>query len=271
MKIGLYGDSFTESHHPAQHFAWYNQLATKLGGEVYNFEWNKPGLSYGKGASSTFWSYKNFLKYHEKHDLNIFIASDPLKYPKLLPLFGYDQDQVPISGLNSIEWYENDPRLTDEGQEMLLQVKHWLMISDEEFMSTVQELILQDMERRSKSKLLILASDLQHGPAFTSERKKNTFMPFGMWDIVRVMMRSLGSVSEKNHFYNMESGGKFGTIPILPKLEEERPDMIAAHMTEEANTWLANSLYNYIINNQPMELPEHIPHRFHYTKYLNRD
>lgn len=271
MKIGLYGDSFTESHKPAQHFAWFNQLATKLGGEIYNFEYNVSGLSYGRGASSTYWSYKKFLKYHDRHDLNIFIASDPLKYPVLLPIFGPDKDLVPLSGLNSIQWYENDPLLTDEGKEMLMQVKHWMMISNEEFMSTVQELILQDMEQRSKSRLIILAADLQHGPAFTPERKSQSFMKFGMWDVVRVMMRSLHSVSEMNHFYDVVPGGQNGTIPILPRIEEERPEMIAAHMTEEANTWFADHLYNYITHNEPMVLPDRIPHRFHYKEYLNRD
>ncbi len=48
MKIGLYGDSFTESHIPAQHFAWYNLLAKKLNGVIYNFDEQQEQLSYGK-------------------------------------------------------------------------------------------------------------------------------------------------------------------------------------------------------------------------------
>ena len=254
MKIGLYGDSFTEAHRPAQHFAWYNQLATMLGGVVYNFDKEESGISYGMGASSTYWSYKNFLRRHEQHDLNIFIASDPMKFPEPLPIHGPDRRPKPISGMASLEWYEHDPDVTPEGQEMLHHVKSWTLISHEPFMVLAQELMLQDMERRSKGRLLILPASMTFGPAFTPERWQRSGVKFAMWDVVRVMMTSLG----------------LGAFPPLPIACEERPDMIAAHMTEEANTWVANSLYNYIMFGTPATLPEHIPHRFHYTKYLNR-
>ena len=261
MKIGLYGDSFTEAHRPAQHFAWYNQLATMLGGVVYNFDKEESGISYGMGASSTYWSYKNFLRRHEQHDLNIFIASDPMKFPEPLPIHGPNRRPKPISGMASLEWYEQDPDVTPEGQEMLHHVKSWTLISHEPFMMLAQELMLQDMERRSKGRLLILPASMTFGPAFTPERWEQTDLKFAMWDVVRVMMGSISSLNDC---------GVQGKFPALPTASEERPDMIAAHMTEEANTWVANSLYNYILYRIPTALPEHIPHRFHYTKYLNR-
>lgn len=263
MKIGLYGDSFTESHRPAQHFAWFNQLATMLGGVVYNFDREESGVSYGMGASSTYWSYKNFLRRHEQHDLNIFIASDPMKFPEPLPIHGPNRRPKPISGMASLEWYEQDPDVTPEGQEMLHHVKSWTLISHEPFMVLAQELMLQDMERRSKSRLLILPADLTYGCAFTPERQHTSFMKFAMWDIVRVMMRSLNTAEN--------DCGVLGMMRTLPTASEERQDMIAAHMTEECNTWFANSLYNYIMNGRPVVLPEHIPHRFHYNKYLHRN
>lgn len=261
MKIGLYGDSFTESHRPAQHFAWYNQLATMLGGVVYNFDKEESGVSYGMGASSTYWSYKNFLRRHEQHDLNIFIASDPLKFPEPLPIHGPDRRPKPISGMASLEWYEQDPDVTPEGQEMLHHVKSWTLISHEPFMVLAQELMLQDMERRSKSRLLILPSSMTYGAAFTPERWERSGVKFAMWDVVRVMMKTLGSANDC---------GVNGILPALPTAQEERHDMIAAHMSEEANTWVANSLYNYIVHGTSVSLPEDIPHRFHYSKYLNR-
>jgi hypothetical protein len=251
MKIGLYGDSFTESHHQAKPFAWYNLLAKKLGGVIYNFDKHEEGISYGKGASSTFWSYKNFLRHHEKHELNIFIASDPMKFPQLVPIFGPDAGAVPISGMRSLEWYKHDPMVTDEGREMLKHLESWTLISDEEFMTTVHELVLQDMERRSKGRLIILPADLTYGSAFTPDRVQHSGIKIAMWDVARVAYRSLGH-------------------PGIASVQQERHHTIAAHLTEEVSEMFADMLYKYIVHGEEItHLPNHLPHRYSLNYYFD--
>jgi len=251
MKIGLYGDSFTESHRPAEHFAWYNLLAKKLNGVVYNFDLQEKDVSYGKGASSTFWSYKNFLRHHEKHELNIFIASDPMKFPQLVPIFGPDAHAVPISGIRSLEWYKNDPMVTDEGREMLKHLESWSLISDEEFMTTVHELVLQDMERRSKGRLIILPADLTYGSAFTPERLHHSKIKISMWDVAKIAYRTLGH-------------------PGLATINQERQHTIAAHLTEEVSEWFADKMYKYIVHGEEItSVPEHLSHRYPLNYYFN--
>jgi hypothetical protein len=246
MKIGLFGDSFTTSHRPANHFAWFNLLAKKLGGEVYNHINYTVGEGYGLGASSTYWSYKRFLQYQHLHDLNIFIASSPYKFPKLLDLYG-DGSGKPISGLNSLEWYIHDERVTEEGHILLEQVKNWMLINDEQFMVDMQELMLQHMETITDKPLIMLSTDC-NGDSFNSERKQRLNIDFGMWDVAFLAQKSLGC---------------YGSPCTL----NERMDMIAAHMPEETNIVFANLLFNYITQGTKIELPEHISHSHPYTEY----
>ena len=245
MRLGVYGDSFTSSHMESNHFSWFNVLAEMLGGKVYNFERGITDITYGLGATSTFFSYKYFLKNYEKHDLNIFVASDARKYTKLVKLFDEDYFR-PISGLASLEWYINDPKLTDEDKEMLEQIKSWFLVNDEEYMVMTQELILQDIENKGKDNVIILTAALEE--TFIPSRREKSDVTFGLWDFVHVIHNSLDCLS------NTKRG-------------EERPDKIAAHMTEEGNRLFANMLYNYITKKEKMILPKFINHEHNYTYY----
>lgn len=235
MKIGIYGDSFSTSHVPAEHFAWYNLLAKKLGGTI---------KTYGLGASSTFWSYKNFLTHHNAYDLNIFIASDALKYPKLVDMGG--GVLKPISGINSLEWHTNLPTFDKGAKDRLEQIKSWILVSDEEFMMTAQELILQDIEKKGKT--IILASELH--TAFVPERIKKSVYDFGLWDVAKLVWNSLDIPYDKK------------SITL-----EEKQDKIAAHLTEEGNNLLADLLYQHITDGIVMTLPNHLPHMHKYDYY----
>lgn len=245
MKIGVYGDSFTTSHIPARHFAWYNLLAQKLGGRVYNAEDDFYDYSYGLGGSSTFYSYKYFLKYHMQHDLNIFVASDVLKYTKLVDIF--DSGPSAISGLNSLEYYINNPKTLPTSIDLCEKIKSWFLVTDEEFMWTAQELILRDIE--SKGNVIILAADLN--TAFTKDRREKSVVKFGLWDFAHVMYDSLG-------IHKLKTG-----ITLT-----EKEDKIAAHYTEEANHALADILYDHIKNGIRMKLPAAIPHRHDVNYYF---
>lgn len=247
MKIGIYGDSFTSSTMETNHFAWYNILAKMLGGEVYNFERNISDITYGLGAASTYFSYKHFLKNYDKHDLNIFVASDARKYTKLVKLFE-DEPEKPISGIASLEWYLNDPRLTEEGKDTLDKIKSWFFVNDEEFMISVQELILKDIETKGNTIILAAAID----ETFIPERRQKYIANFGLWDFVHKIHDSL----------DCRDNDKRGN---------ERPDKIAAHMTYEGNNVFATLLYNYITKKELMLLPKVINHEHTYTYYYQKN
>jgi len=246
MNIGLYGDSFSTSHQPAKHFAWYNLLAEKLGGKVYNYINHMDGESYGLGASSTYWSYKRFLKYHHLHDINIFIASNPTKYPKLLNLRG-DGNLCPLSGINSLEWYIHDERVTDEGRDTLEKIKSWYLVNDEEFMWDAHELMLQDIERTTQKPLYILSSECG-GISLNEERRKKNNINFGLWDVAFLAQKSLGC---------------YGMNCTL----NERQTMIAAHLPEETSVVFADLMYDYIVHGTKIVLPKYISHKHSYTEY----
>jgi len=244
MNIGLFGDSFTTSTVEARHFAWYNLLAEKLNGNIYNFEDRCYLNSYGLGASSTWYSYKKFLQYYDKHDLIIFVASDALKYPSLVDIYE-DDNPVPVAGLNNMEYYLRNPDVPPGGKEKLKNLMNWYTTNDVEFMTTVQELILQDIERKA-NKVVILAAELD--TAFTSARKEKCCSEFGMWDLARKMH---AEVNVNN-----------------PNSQIEKVDKIAAHYTEETNNLFADLLYKHIMTGERMKLPEKIGHRHNWEYYF---
>lgn len=246
MNIGLFGESFSTSHDPAKHFAWYNLLAKKLGGKVYNHINHLEGYSYGLGASSTYWSYKRFLQYHHLHDMNIFIASNPTKYPKLLNLRG-DGHHTALSGMNSLEMYLQDETVTDEGRDTLEKIKNWYLVNDEDFMWDVHELMLQDMERVAQKPLFLLSSDCG-GISFNEKRRKTNDIDFGLWDVAFLTQKSLGCYG-------------------MPCVHNERRDMIAAHLTEETSVVFADLMYDYIVHGTKVVLPKYISHKHSYTEY----
>jgi len=251
MKIGLFGDSFTCSSDESSHFAWYNLLAEKLDSTIHNFEYNCTERGYGLGGTSTFWSYKKFLKFYDKHDFIFFVAGDCLKYPKMVKIFKNSEYEKPITGITDIEWFSKNENVSDDGKDILEKIKIWYLISDTEHLEVTQNLILEDIERRTDSKLLLLAGD--NKTAFTEARQTFCQVPFGMWDFTRVIHESLGLHENK-----------WGII------ENERPDKIAAHMTEPANRLFADMMYDMITLNKKPKLPSYIHHDFDYTYYYGK-
>ena len=178
-----------------------------------------------------------------QHDLNIFVASDVLKYTKLVDIF--DGGASAVSGLNSLEYYMSTPHITETGKDICEKIKSWFLVSDEEFMWTAQEFILRDIE--SKGNVIILAADVN--TAFTQERREKSISEFGLWELAHVMYNGLGANKLKN-----------GII--------EREDKIAAHYTEETNHLLANMLYDYIKKGVKLKLPNFIAHKHDVNYYF---
>lgn len=245
MKLGIYGCSFTtmHKHELTQHFAWYNLLARKLGGIVYNFELGEENKTYGRGAAPTFYSYNKFLENYHKHDINIFVISDPLKYTKLVTVNGVEH---PISGVSNVEYFLS--QTTDSHEINLLNaIKSWYLVSDEKFLYAVQELMIQHMEQLDNKIILIPAQKAWVSP----DRWNKLFMHFGLWDLAH----------RQNEILEIPKSYKHGLV--------EKVDRIAGHFTEETNTFLADKLFDYITNKTKIKLPKNIPHRYSWDYYFD--
>lgn len=72
MKIGIFGDSFAQSH------IWPADVSSRLGKSWSEVLSEKYEVSnFGLGGSSTYYSYDKFVKLHSKFDKVIFISSQP--------------------------------------------------------------------------------------------------------------------------------------------------------------------------------------------------
>lgn len=250
MSIGIYGDSFA-SWDTTTEFAWYNLLAKKLNTDVYSYEL-RTRATYGFPATSTFYSYKKFMEYNDLHEYNIFVASAASKYTKFVDLFMH-KPPVPLPGINSLEWHLGDPNLRPDAPEILDRIRSWLIVSDDEFMHTAQELILQDMERNtvdSDGHLIILSSDIDE--TFCQHRKENSCADFGLWGLCELMYKEMGVTKENRHH-------------VL----NEKSDKISCHMSDITNEVLADLLYKHIMTGEKMTLPERIPHNHTWEYYYN--
>jgi len=75
VSIGVFGDSYADcSLSDKEKFGWPKLLIDNLG---------LGGAIYSASGSSTWWSYENFLRYKDKHDIIIFCYSAYSRWPVL--------------------------------------------------------------------------------------------------------------------------------------------------------------------------------------------
>lgn len=239
MKIAVYGDSFGTSFPQNKHFAWFNLLAEKVNGKVFDEE-GKEGYGIAQGGRATYLSYKNFLKHYKNYSLNIFIAGDPYRHTKE---YKWNDKIFYISNANSIDWSVANGVIDEVEAELL---RGWFLLSDHEFLTCAQDLILNDIKSKDP-KCLIIPSQITN--SFTSEFSVQHNMNFGLTQLHGVMLRSMNSPSD-----------------YWPR--QEPPDRISCHYSVEVNHWLANAVYEYLTQNKKLELPEHIPHTHNYRYYF---
>lgn len=250
--IGIFGDSFASTHTESNHFAWYNLLAKKLDGTVYNFEQNQEHVSYGSGASTTFYNYKKFKKYHKRHQLNIMVVTDSWRYPSPLNLSNFSNLFL---GFNNADYYlrKEQSRLTKGDKEILEHLKSWYMINDTDYMETTQEMILQEIETLCPNVLLLPASP----ETFNDKRKAKSITDFSMWEYHAVQLSELGI---KNKLFK-------STGSLIQN--EENKENIACHLSLESNEVFAELIFNYLNNKEKIKLPRSIPHKHNWDYYYN--
>lgn len=216
MKIGVYGDSFACSYRESLHFAWFNLLT--------NIIPNSSVLSYGKGATSVYYSYKIFLETYESFDQIIFLVTEPNRYTKLVEL---DNTSEYFANINHIEAMKKKHNFPSTDDKILENLKGWFISADDEFNIDMTELMLQHMEKSHKNILFY--------PCFNNSLKPERLVKLGIkqnQSIIDILCRQ----------------GQLLTYPGYD-CSYENQYKISCHFTEEFNMFLAELLSDKIMNN----------------------
>mgnify|MGYP003343709108 FL=1 len=247
MKIAVYGDSHGAADKKVD--SWHTVLGKLLNAEVKTFA--IPG-------SSNLYNYKNFLKHNKNFDLNIFILTGSLKYPKPVEVFdinGSSATELWPSSLAAAEFYRDEWKHYDLDQlskDMLTRLAHWYIASDEEFMALTSELILNDIEARRPDTVFLTSAKYYTGwennKDYDTGRNRKEKFKYGFGDFCAVQYRSLGL------------GNRF------PSYVEN--DTISCHMTEETNIVFAESVKNLIETGVLTPPPETIAHKHNLEYYF---
>ena len=126
MKIAVYGDSFASmrlSNETSQP-TWISMLVQDLG--ATHVDW------YGRGGSSTYFSYQNIVNTADRYDRIVWAVTNPRRYPVAVPLAEHYLGWVP----NGFLIDKADPDIRSD-------LRSWYRMSDTDFMTTAHELMVR--------------------------------------------------------------------------------------------------------------------------------
>ena len=208
MRIGVYGDSFAESYPATKHFAWFNQLPKFIPGAKVK--------SYGKGGSSVFYSYTQFLQTHLSFDFIIFLVTDPNRYTKSMMI---DGDHVLPHSLSEVEHLLKTKNVSSTEQEILESLKtYFIELMDEDYNTQMTELMLTHIERVNPNIIFF--------PCFPNSFLKSRIAKAGL----PVTGNTLGHIAKKqSDILGIYDLGNY----------QENTNAISCHFTEEFNLGVA--------------------------------
>lgn len=241
MKIGIFGDSFAIGHEPTKPFHWYNLLAEKLDSKVH---------TYGMGATSTFYSYKNFMLYHWQYDLNIFLVTSYPRYTKPLYMSFSGPAQNWVSSTNAIEHLRNNFNLSHDDKVQLDMLYGWYVMSDDDFTKLAQGLIVDKILQTRPDTLIIPCFDQDLSLSYETRQKLGITETGNCLTFLQKQYDELG-MKDSNSF-------------------TERLDAIACHFTKEVSEVFTEAIYNKIKYNTAISCPTRIEHLHEVTHYYNK-
>lgn len=222
MKIGIYGDSYADCN-PNISTAWPNILSKKLMNYYSN---NFEVINYAKAGSSLYFSYKNLLDTYTKHDLIIFLVTEPHRYP--IPFKSIKSQQTfYITCFEHVKQIEHDliNLLEINEYEFLQNLKGWFLASNETYNNDISELILNQIERMSKNTILY--------PCFTDS-----------FSVTRFAKYKLDRTLHPMHSFWYRQLELLGIEPNNFTAQEK--STLQGHLTPEFNEYFANVLYSKI-------------------------
>lgn len=191
MKIGIYGDSYASAN-SKEAVKWFELLADKLktGQPIKKPWWKLFGKEidikpvdieltiYSRAGSSFFYTYQKFLQHHADNDLNIVLATGSGRYPHVVSV--QNRDFV-ITSEPHVEQIVKmlDGKITVSDMRKLADVKAWFRASKGEFNITMQELMLEKIEK--------LHSNTLYYPCFADSFSKERFKSYELDQNFNVM------------------------------------------------------------------------------------
>lgn len=221
MKLGIYGDSYAHCNAKNKSF-WVNVLASLLSKpsdevKIYN---------YAQAGSSLYFSYKNFRETHHQHDLNIFLVTEPSRYPaKFKPSFS--TREFCLTGIVNIEQIEIDfyEKLTEEEKILLNDLRSWFKVSPEPYMADMADIMVESIEKLNNNTIIY--------PCFINSLKDDKFKKFNLDKYLHPMHSFWYRQLE---LFDIE----YKNFRALEK------HTISAHLTVEFNEFFAKVLYSKI-------------------------
>ena len=148
MKIAVYGDSFASmrlSNETSQP-TWISMLVQDLG--ATHVDW------YGRGGSSTYFSYQNIVNTADQYDRIVWAVTNPTRYPVAVPMAAHH-----------LGWVPNDLLIDQADPDIRSDLLAWYRMSDTGFMETAQELMVQRVMDLMPTAILIPCFEHSLSPA----------------------------------------------------------------------------------------------------------
>jgi hypothetical protein len=218
MKLGIFGDSYADAKIDNES-SWIHILCNLLKqDDQYK---NLTVDCHGKGGSSLYFSYKNFLNIRYKYDTVIFIVTEPHRYPVPFIPEGTNNTHY-ISNHTHAEQIKQSYKDTVSEKEIkfLENIQGWFSASHEKYNEDIHELILSDLESKHHNIILY--------PCFINSFKPERFKKFGLDPILHPL-----------HSLWYRQCELFG-IDSSNFTAHEKPTL-QCHLTPEFNEFIANN------------------------------
>ena len=217
MNIGIYGDSFAEFSKEASMFHWSTIIKEKLNADVEQF---------GRPSTALFYSYNKFLENYTKHDLIIFAVTDPDRYIKV-----FDWIDRPRQSNDHIGTYGNVLDLkthasNEQDKKMLSHLEGWFIMSDSEYNSTMNELMMKHMESLHKNIIFYPCFE----KSFLPERYNQSEFPKAC-AMFLLLMTQIKAIKYRG----------YTTISPLHCMNENTK-VLAGHLAPEMNAYVAEAM-----------------------------
>jgi len=217
MNIGIYGDSFAE-YNP---FGHNNQWPVILGKKFADSNITNYAIS----GSSVYYSYKQFLNNYHKHDINIFLVTNPYRYTKP---FIDTRREILLGSLHGVESYkkQNIKKLSSIDIKILDDMIGWYIASDIDFLNTASELMINNVLTLD-SKVILFPCFLE---SFTDAQYKN----YGLHKehVMNNYVKRIRTLLNLNVEFNTWTS--------------EVPTVMAQHLTPEFNEFVADFMHKKI-------------------------
>lgn len=182
MKIGIYGDSYADTPDRTKSTNWFNILSKLIFDDkplLNNLTKDSSKITidnFGKGGSSLYFSYKNFLETSTDYDLVIFLVTEPHRYPIAFKPANINQTFYITSIPHVDQLIESLSSLLNESEkQFLIDLRGWFAASDQEYNRDMSSIILDNIETLH-SKLIMYPCFTE---SFTSNRyKKHKLDPY---------------------------------------------------------------------------------------------